>query len=37
MLHPSERELIDFVYDEARLLDQQQFAPWLELFTEDGF
>lgn len=32
----SENELIDFVYAEARLLDEQRFNEWLELFTEDG-
>ncbi len=28
--------LIDFVYAEARLLDEQQFDAWLALFTDDG-
>ncbi|MET0184502.1 MAG: aromatic-ring-hydroxylating dioxygenase subunit beta [Achromobacter sp.] len=28
--------LIDFVYREARLLDELDFEPWLALFTEDG-
>lgn len=33
---PSEHELIDFVYHEARLLDEKRFEEWYELFTEDG-
>ena len=33
---PSDQDLIDFVYREARLIDQQRFEEWLELFTEDG-
>ncbi|NYT82120.1 aromatic-ring-hydroxylating dioxygenase subunit beta [Alcaligenaceae bacterium] len=28
--------LIDFVYGEARMLDEQRFEEWLGLFTEDG-
>jgi 3-phenylpropionate/cinnamic acid dioxygenase small subunit len=28
--------LVEFVYAEARLLDEQRFEPWLDLFTEDG-
>lgn len=32
----SERQLIDFVYAEARLLDEQRFDDWLNLFTDDG-
>jgi len=32
----SDRELIDFVYAEARMLDEQRFESWLELFAEDG-
>lgn len=31
-----ERELVDFVYDEARLLDEQRFDEWLALFCDDG-
>jgi 3-phenylpropionate/cinnamic acid dioxygenase small subunit len=30
------QQLIDFVVHEARLLDQQHFDDWLELFAEDG-
>jgi 3-phenylpropionate/cinnamic acid dioxygenase small subunit len=32
----SERELIDFVLAEARLLDEGRFEAWLDLFAEDG-
>jgi len=31
-----DKQLIDFVYAEARLLDEQRFDDWLNLFTEDG-
>lgn len=30
------RELLDFVYREARLLDDLDYGVWLDLFTEDG-
>lgn len=33
----SDRELIDFVYAEARLLDELRFEDWLNLYTEDGY
>jgi 3-phenylpropionate/cinnamic acid dioxygenase small subunit len=33
----SERQLIDFVYAEARLLDEQRLDDWLNLFTEDAY
>jgi 3-phenylpropionate/cinnamic acid dioxygenase small subunit len=33
---PGERELIDFVLDEAALLDAQRYPAWLDLFTDDG-
>jgi 3-phenylpropionate/cinnamic acid dioxygenase small subunit len=33
---PSDRQLIDFVLYEARLLDQQRLEDWLDLFAEDG-
>jgi 3-phenylpropionate/cinnamic acid dioxygenase small subunit len=33
---PSDQQLIDFVFREARLLDQQRLDDWLDLFTEDG-
>lgn len=29
-------QLIDFVYAEVRMLDEQRFEEWLNLFTEDG-
>ena len=32
----SDRDLIDFVYAEARLLDELRFEDWLDLYTEDG-
>ena len=32
----SERELLQFVYREARLLDQARYAEWLDLFADDG-
>lgn len=34
--HPTDRELTDFVYAEARLLDELRFEDWLALFAEDG-
>ncbi|TFL15714.1 phenylpropionate dioxygenase [Pusillimonas caeni] len=33
----TDQQLVDFVYAEARMLDEQQFEAWLELFTEDGY
>lgn len=36
MAAPTDRELIDFVYAEARLLDEQRFDEWLNLYTDDG-
>ena len=32
----SRDQVIDFVYDEARLLDEQRFSEWLALYTDDG-
>jgi 3-phenylpropionate/cinnamic acid dioxygenase small subunit len=32
----SNQQLIDFVYAEARLLDEQRFEDWLALFTDDA-
>ncbi|MGE4340785.1 MAG: aromatic-ring-hydroxylating dioxygenase subunit beta [Pigmentiphaga sp.] len=29
-------KLIDFIYDEAELLDQAQYEQWLDLFSDDG-
>jgi len=36
MAAPTNQELIDFVYREARLIDQQRFDEWLALFAEDA-
>jgi 3-phenylpropionate/cinnamic acid dioxygenase small subunit len=33
----SDKQLIDFVYAEARLLDEQRFDDWLGLFTDDAY
>lgn len=33
---PSNQDLIDFVVQEAALLDELRFDDWLQLFTEDG-
>ncbi|OZI40098.1 phenylpropionate dioxygenase [Bordetella genomosp. 5] len=33
---PLDQRLADFVYAEARLLDEQRFDAWLALFTADG-
>jgi 3-phenylpropionate/cinnamic acid dioxygenase small subunit len=33
---PTERQLVDFVHFETRLIDQHRFEEWLDLFTEDG-
>lgn len=29
-------DLVDFVYHEARLIDEKRFAEWYELFTDDA-
>ena len=36
MTSPADASLIGFVLHEARLLDEQRFEEWLDLFTEDG-
>ena len=36
MAAPGDEELRDFIYGEARLLDEQRFEEWLQLFTEDA-
>ena len=36
MTRPTDTDLIAFVVHEARLLDEQRFEHWLDLFTEDG-
>lgn len=33
----TEKELCDFVYAETRLLDDQRFDEWLDLFADDGY
>jgi 3-phenylpropionate/cinnamic acid dioxygenase small subunit len=33
---PDDSELIEFVYDEARLIDEKRLEEWYKLFTEDG-
>lgn len=33
---PTDRELVDFVVAEARLLDELRFEDWLALFADDG-
>ncbi|WOH51861.1 aromatic-ring-hydroxylating dioxygenase subunit beta [Bradyrhizobium sp. sBnM-33] len=34
---PTDQELIDFVVREARLIDQQRFDEWLDLYANDAF
>ncbi len=33
----TDQQLIDFVYAEAQMLDEQRFEDWLKLFADDGF
>jgi 3-phenylpropionate/cinnamic acid dioxygenase small subunit len=33
---PSDHDLVEFVYHEARLIDEKRFAEWYELFSVDG-
>jgi 3-phenylpropionate/cinnamic acid dioxygenase small subunit len=33
---PTAADLADFVYGEARLLDERRFQEWYDLFAEDG-
>lgn len=33
----TDQQLIDFVYAEARMLDEQRFEEWLDLLTEDAY
>ena len=37
MTSPTDKELIDFVIHEARLLDQHRFEEWLALYTDDAY
>jgi 3-phenylpropionate/cinnamic acid dioxygenase small subunit len=34
---PDQRDLEQFLYREAMLLDRKQWDEWLELFTDDGY
>jgi 3-phenylpropionate/cinnamic acid dioxygenase small subunit len=34
---PTNQELIDFVVREARLIDQQRFDGWLDLYADDAY
>ena len=34
---PTDQELIDFVVRETRLIDQQRFDEWLDLYADDAF
>ena len=36
MTVPTDKDLIDFVIAEARILEELRFNDWLELFTDDG-
>jgi len=36
-LPPTDAQLVHFVMHEARLLDEQRYDDWLELFADDGF
>lgn len=33
---PADAQLLDFVHDEAEMLDEQRYEDWLELFSADG-
>jgi 3-phenylpropionate/cinnamic acid dioxygenase small subunit len=37
MSFPSRDEVIDFVYSEARMIDDGDYDAWLDLWTEDGY
>ncbi len=37
MSFPTRDDLIDYVYEEARMIDDGRFDEWLSLFTEDGY
>jgi 3-phenylpropionate/cinnamic acid dioxygenase small subunit len=36
-MNPTEQDLIRFVVREARLIDEQRFDEWYELFTDDAY
>src|SRR3569623_2030365 len=37
MTSPTDKEIIDFVIHEARLLDQHRFEEWLALYADDAY
>ena len=37
MSFPTRDDLIDYVYEEARMIDDGRFDEWLSLWTEDGY
>ena len=37
MASPTDKEIIDFVIHEARLLDHHRFEEWLALYTDDAY
>lgn len=37
MTGPTREDLVEFVYHEARLIDEKRFDEWYELFTEDAW
>jgi len=37
MTSPTDKEIIDFVIYEARLLDQHRFEEWLALYADDAY
>jgi 3-phenylpropionate/cinnamic acid dioxygenase small subunit len=36
MSFPTTQDLVDFIYREARLIDQQRFEEWLDLYADDA-
>ncbi|MCK9510077.1 MAG: phenylpropionate dioxygenase [Pigmentiphaga sp.] len=37
MSAPNDNDLIDFVYHEARMLDERRYEEWLDLYAEDAY
>ncbi len=37
MTGPTREDLVEFVYHEARLIDEKRFDEWYDLFTEDAW
>ncbi len=35
-MKPTEKQLADFIVQEARLIDERRFPEWLDLFSDDG-